>query len=100
MSIGGTLEKTPPASRNKTRGIEYGGGHRWTARERNVIAKIKHHLDKCEGLEVDIEELEYYLVGPDVFDVDVDCSLLTERVEKPLLLFSACILGTHGGTMG
>ena len=28
----------------------------------------EHHLDRSESLEVDIEELEYYLLGPGELD--------------------------------
>ena len=54
MNIGGTPKKTPPASRKKIRGIEYGGEHRWTTRGRTVIEKMKHHLDRRENLSVAI----------------------------------------------
>ena len=29
----GQPEKTPPASRKNIRGIEYGGGHRWSTKQ-------------------------------------------------------------------
>ena len=82
MNIGGTLEKTPPVSRKKIRGIEYGGKRRWTARDRTVIAKMEHYLDRCESLEVNIEELEYYLLDPDELDVDIRHIALNARGEQ------------------
>ena len=66
MSIDGTPGKTPQASRKKIRGIEYGGEHRWSTLDKVVMAKLEHYLDRSESLEVDTEELEYYLIGPDV----------------------------------
>ena len=82
MNIGGTLEKTIPAC-----GIENGGEHRWTARDRKVIDNMKHYLDRCESLEVDIEELEYYLLGPDEPRVDIRFFALNARGEPQQRLF-------------
>ena len=31
----------------------------------------EHHLDRSESLEVDIEELEYYLLGPEESDAGI-----------------------------
>ena len=72
MNISGTPEKTPPVPRKMIRG-EYGGEHRWFAQDRTVIENKKHYLDRSKGLEVDIEELEYYLLGPNELDVDMRC---------------------------
>ena len=59
-----------------------GGKHRWTARDRTVITKMKHSLDRCESLEVFIEELEYDLLGPDEIDVDIKHIALKAREEQ------------------
>ena len=67
MTFDGALVKTPPVSRKKIHGIEYGGAHWWTARDRAVTARMV----LSESLEVDIEELEYYLRGLDESAVNV-----------------------------
>ena len=67
LNFDGALVKTPPVSRKKIHRIEYGGEHRWTARDRAVTARMV----LSESLEVDTEELEYYLRGPDESAVDV-----------------------------
>ena len=46
--------------------VNMGGLH-----ETTVIEKMKHYLDRSESLEVDMEELEYYLLGPNDLDVDI-----------------------------
>ena len=58
MNTDGTPEKTPPASRKKIRGIEYGGGHRWSTFDKAVMKRMEHYLERSEALEVDIEKLE------------------------------------------
>ena len=82
-NICGTREKTPPASRKKSRGTECGGKHQWTARDRTVITKMKHSLDRCESLEVSPQFDKKPLVSeePDAcggpersFDMQVDRS--------------------------
>ena len=62
MNIDGTPEKTPPASRKKIRGIEYGGEHRWMARDKTVIAtEVKSwkwtSRSKPHELDVDIKQI-------------------------------------------
>ena len=57
--------KTLSASRKNIRGIEYGGGHRWSTVDKAVMTGMEHHLDRSERLEVDIDELEYYYEGID-----------------------------------
>ena len=54
-----------------SRGMEYGGEHRWTARDRAVMARMKQYLDRIESLKVEIEELEYGLLGPEEAEVDM-----------------------------
>ena len=45
-------------------GMEYGGEHRWTARDRVVMVRLVRYQDRSESLEVDIEELEDCLLRP------------------------------------
>ena len=62
-------------------GVEHGGEHRWTARDRAVTARMVQYLDTSECLEVDIEELDDSLLGPEEFEV--------ARGEKHRRLFHA-----------
>ena len=41
------------------------------ARDRTVIEKMKHYFDRSESLEVDIDEFECCLLGPNELDVDI-----------------------------
>ena len=94
MNLDGTPEKVPPAPREKiTRstplespqpplestllrreeedqefcscGMEHGGEHRWTARDRGVMARMVQYLDRNGSLIVEIEELEDCVLGPE-----------------------------------
>ena len=46
-------------------GMEYGGEHRWTARDRAVTARTVQYLDRRGSFVVDIDELEDCLLGPE-----------------------------------
>ena len=37
------------------------------------------HLDSCESVDVDVDELEYFLLAPDALDVDVKYIALHAR---------------------
>ena len=82
INIDETLEKTPPVSRKKIHRMDSDGEHRWTARDRTVVTKMEHHLDRSESLEVDIEELEHHLLGPDELDFDIRRIALNSRGEQ------------------
>ena len=71
----------------KIRGIEYGGEHRWSTLDLVVMARMEHYLDRRESPDVDIEEWEYYLLGPNEFDVDIKHMALNARGEKQQRLF-------------
>ena len=45
MNTDRTPQKTPPASRRKIRGMEYGGEHRSSTLDKVVVAKMEHYLD-------------------------------------------------------
>ena len=77
--------------------MKYGGEHRWTARDKTVIAKMQHHLYRSESLEVDFEELEYHLLGPDELDVDIKHIALNGRGEQQQRIFYTF---SHKGTNG
>ena len=89
--------RTRSASRKKVRGIEYGGKHRWTARDR---------LLQCETFEVDIEEVEYFPLGPDELNVGIRHNALhalgeqQQRFPRVHSAGTKRFLGSHGGMMG
>ena len=51
------------------------------------MTRMEHYLDRSQSLEVDIEELEYYLLGPEQLDVDVRLIALNARGEKTSTAF-------------
>ena len=63
-------------------GMEHGGAHRWTRRDRAVVARMEQHLDRSESLKVEIEELEYCLVGPEESDIDIRHITMNARGKK------------------
>ena len=50
----------------------------WTARERTVIAEMVRYLEKSEQIQVDISELEHFLLGTE--DAEVSIRSLAENV--------------------
>ena len=71
--------------------IEYGGEHRWTARDRVVIARMEQYLDESDSLKVEVEELEL-LLGPEDSDVDLRHILMyarKKRVARSLTFFTS-----------
>ena len=94
MNVDGTPEKTPPASRKNIRGVECGGEHRRSTLDKAVMARMEHYLSRSESLEVDSEELEYYLLGPEESDVDIRHIALVARGEKHQRLF--CTFSQQG----
>ena len=61
--------------------MEYGGEHRWPARDRVVTARIVQYLDRSESMEVDIAELGYCLLGPEDSVVDINEKISGEEME-------------------
>ena len=51
-------------------GMEYGGEHLWTARDRVVFVRMEQHLNENDSMKVEIEELEL-LCGPEESEVDL-----------------------------
>ena len=49
--------------------MEFEGEHRWTARDRTVIARMEH-LNENDSMKVEVEELEL-LLGPEDSEVDL-----------------------------
>ena len=47
-----------------------------------MIENMKHCLGRYESLEVDIEDLEYYALGPDELGVDIRNLALNARGEQ------------------
>ena len=45
--------------------MEYGGEHRWTARDRAVVTRMVQYPDRGECMKVEIEELECCFLGPE-----------------------------------
>ena len=39
--------------------MEGGGEHRWTARDRTVVARLEQYLNESDSVKVEIEELEH-----------------------------------------
>ena len=62
--------------------MEYGGEHRWTARDRAVTARTVQFFDRSESLKVDIGELEDCLLGPEELQIDIRHIALNARGEK------------------
>ena len=90
MKFDGAPVKAPPASRRKSMpptpqqslqpsieamqlqmevedkencscGMDYGGEHRWTARDSVVIARMEQDLDESDSLKVEVEDLKLLL---------------------------------------
>ena len=57
------------------------GEHRWTARDRTVIARMEQYLDENDNMRVEIEELEF-LLGPEDSEVDLRQILRYARRKK------------------
>ena len=55
---------------NGSCGMEQGGEHRWSARDRTLIARMEHYLNENDSMKVGIEELEL-LLGPEESEVDL-----------------------------
>ena len=51
------------------------------------MTRMEHCLDRSESLEVDIEDLEYFLLGPEELDVDMRHIVLNARGGKHPRLF-------------
>ena len=66
-----TPEKTPPVSRRRVHAIECGVDQRWAALYQAVTKRMLDYLDRCESLEVDMKELEYFLLAPNEPNVDI-----------------------------
>ena len=49
--------------------MEFEGEHRWTARDRTVIARMEQYLNENDNARVEIEELES-LLGPEHSEMD------------------------------
>ena len=43
----------------------------WTAREGVLIAKVEQYLEKSESIQVEISELEHFLLGPEDADISI-----------------------------
>ena len=67
-------------------GMEHGGEHRWTARDREVIARIEHHLNESDSMKVEVEELEL-LLGPEDSEVDLRHILMCLKKKKGRKIF-------------
>ena len=64
MSMEDTAEEVPPMSRRKIQEVDCGVDHRWAAIYQAVGKRMLDHLNKCEGLKVDTQELEYHVLAP------------------------------------
>ena len=49
---------------------EFEGEHRWTARDRTVIARMEQYLNENDSMQVEVEELQL-LFGPEDSEVDL-----------------------------
>ena len=61
--------------------MEFEGEHRWTARDRTVIARMEQYLNKNDNMKVEIEELEF-LLGPEDPEVHLRHILRYARKKK------------------
>ena len=57
--------------------------YRWTARDREVIAKMEQHLDRSESTKLEIEALEL-LLGPEDSEVYLRFFVMNSRKKKGL----------------
>ena len=67
--------------------VEYGGEHRWTARNRAVMARMVQYLDRSESMNLEMEELEYCLLGPEESEVDIRHIAMNASGKKRRRLF-------------
>ena len=74
-------------SRRIVHAIECGVDHRWAALYTAVATRMVKHLDRSVNLEVDIKELEYFLLAPDEPNVDVKHVALQARGDGHQTLF-------------
>ena len=56
----------------------YEGEHRWTVRDRRIIAKMEQYLNDSGNVKVEIEELEL-LLGPEDLQVDLRYILMNSE---------------------
>ena len=61
--------------------MEFEGEHRWSARDRTVIARMEQYLNENDNIRVEIEELEF-LLGPEDSEVDLRQILRYARRKK------------------
>ena len=59
-----TPEKKPPASRRRIQTSGLDVDQRWAALYQAVTKRMLDYLDRCESLEVDVNELEYFVLAP------------------------------------
>ena len=78
---------------------EYGGEHRWTACDRAVVARMEHYLDRSESLKVEVEELEYCLLGPEESEVGIRHIAMNARSRKLRRLFHVFGVQGQGGLL-
>ena len=62
------------------------GEHRWTARDRVVIARMERYLNESDSMKVAVEELKL-LLGPADSDVDLRYVLCYARKKKGRKIF-------------
>ena len=60
---------------------EHEVGHRWTAHDRRIIAKMEQYLNESDIVNVEFEELEL-LLGPEDSEIDVVCIVMNARRRK------------------
>ena len=75
---------------------EFEGEHRWTARDREVVARTEQHLNKSESIKVDIEELES-LLGPEDLGVNLRQILWSRKGGRILEIFNSNGHSEHFG---
>ena len=61
--------------------MKFEGEHRWSARDRTVIARMEQYLNENDNMRVEIEELEF-LLGPEDSEVDLRQILRNARRKK------------------
>ena len=63
-------------------GMECGGEHRWTARDRTFIARMQQYLNESDGMKVEIGELEHCLLGPEESEVAIRHIVMNAKGKK------------------
>ena len=88
-SIEDTLEEVPPITRRKNQEVNIGVDHGWAVVYQTVAKRMLDYLNKCEGLKVDVQELEFHVLAQNEPNIDVKRIVMQARGERHQRLFHA-----------